>query len=169
MKANASEPLMTCRKPINDIKTEVCSMPREQPGGNLCTAQAVSGIQVARAWLGLWCGTWEPVALTKMAGLGVPAQLSGMIGLGLPARSSKGDPQTAETARGRVPMQGTGADRLVVAMKPGNAGGAKGAGRPERPCGPTTSVGGVHTAVRSRARLYGRHEPCTPRGVCTVL
>ena len=88
-------------------------MPREQPGGNLPTAQAVSGIQVARAWLGLWCGTWEPVALTKMAGFGVPAQPSGMIGLGLPARSSKGDPQAAETARGRVPMQGTGADRLV--------------------------------------------------------
>ena len=58
MKANASEPLMTCRKPIDDIKTEVSSMPREQPGGNLPTAQAVSGIQVARAWLGLWCGTW---------------------------------------------------------------------------------------------------------------
>ena len=55
-------------------------MPREQPGGNLCTAQAVSGIQVARAWLGLWCGTWEPVALTKMAGLGVPAQPLGVIG-----------------------------------------------------------------------------------------
>ena len=27
-------------------------------------------------------------------------------------------------------MRGTGADRLVVAAKPGNAGGAKGTGRP---------------------------------------
>jgi hypothetical protein len=26
-------------------------------------------------------------------------------------------------------MRGTGADRLVVALKPGNAGGAKGTGR----------------------------------------
>ena len=45
-------------------------------------------------------------------------------------RSREGGPQAAETARGRVPMRGTGTDRLVVAMKPGNAGGAKGAGHP---------------------------------------
>jgi RNA-directed DNA polymerase len=32
--------------------------------------------------------------------------------------------------RGRVPTRGTGTDRLVVAMKPGNAGGAKGTGCP---------------------------------------
>jgi len=30
----------------------------------------------------------------------------------------EGVPQAAETARGRVPGQGTGADRLVVVMKP---------------------------------------------------
>ena len=30
--------------------------------------------------------------------------------------------------RGRVPMRGEGTDGLVVAMKPGNAGGAKGSG-----------------------------------------
>jgi len=37
----------------------------------------------------------------------------------------------AETARGRVPWRGNaGADCPVVAMKPGNAGGAKGAGYP---------------------------------------
>src|SRR5919206_4251315 len=110
---------MTCRKPMDDIETEVCSMPREQPGGNLLTAQAVSGRQVARAWLGLWCGTWEPVALTKMTGLGVPAQSSGMVTGGNPVWSSKGDPQAAETARGRVPMLSTGADCPVRAMTPG--------------------------------------------------
>ena len=32
-------------------------------------------------------------------------------------RSREGGPQVAETARGRVPMRGTGADRLVVAVK----------------------------------------------------
>ncbi len=31
--------------------------------------------------------------------------------------SREGGPQVAETARGRVPMRGTGADRLVVAGK----------------------------------------------------
>ena len=37
-----------------------------------------------------------------------------------------GEPQAAGTVRGRVPVRGTGADRLVVAVRPGNAGGAKG-------------------------------------------
>src|SRR5712692_3625278 len=57
-KANASEPLMTCRKRSDDIKTEEESLPREEPGGNLSTAQAVSGMKVARAWLRLLGGTW---------------------------------------------------------------------------------------------------------------
>jgi hypothetical protein len=116
-KANASEPLMKCRNVSDDAKTEVCFCPRDEPGGDLLTAQVVSGIEVARAWLRLWCGTWEPVALKAAVGLGQR-----------PARPSKEEPQAAETARGRVPMRGTGTDRLVVAMKPGNAGGAKQAG-----------------------------------------
>ena len=36
-----------------------------------------------------------------------------------------GEPQAAGTVRGRVPARGTGTDRLVVAVMPGNAGGAK--------------------------------------------
>ena len=107
-------------------------MPREQSGSDLFTAQMVSGMEVARVWLRLWCETWEPVAPMTVAGLGDrPAQPSGVTGLGdRPARSLKGDLQAAETARGRVPMRGTGTDRLVVAMKPGNAGRAKEAGCP---------------------------------------
>ena len=42
----------------------------------------------------------------------------------------EGEPQAAESARGRVPMRAAVADRPVVAMKPGNAGGAKGTGHP---------------------------------------
>jgi hypothetical protein len=72
---------------------------------------------------------------------GMSAQPSGMTGLGVPARSSKGDPQAAGPARGRVPMQRTGADRLAVALKLGNASRAKGAGRPGWSCGPTTLCG----------------------------
>jgi hypothetical protein len=34
-----------------------------------------------------------------------------------PAVSSEGEPQVSNTTRGRVPMRGTGADRLVVVMK----------------------------------------------------
>ncbi len=35
-------------------------MSRDEPGGYLLTDQVVSGVEVARAWLRLWCGTWEP-------------------------------------------------------------------------------------------------------------
>jgi hypothetical protein len=108
---------MTCRKRIDDTKTEASRYLGISLGENLPTAQAVSGIKVARDWLRLWCGTWAPVAPKATVGLGER-----------PARPSKGGPQAAETARGRVPTRGTGTDRRVVATKPGNAGGAKAAG-----------------------------------------
>ncbi len=116
-KANASEPLMTCRKRSNGIETEESRYLGKQPGGDLLIAQVVPGMEVARAWLRLWCKTWEPVASNVTVGLGQG-----------PARPSKEESQAAETARGRVPTRGTGTDCRVVAMKPGNAGGAKAAG-----------------------------------------
>ncbi len=105
-------------KNMDDVETEAVPLPREKPGSNLPTAQAASGIKAARARLRLSCGTWEPATLTQ-----------GRIGPKL-GRTREGDPQAAETARGRVPKQGAGTDRPVVAKKPGNAGGAKGAGYP---------------------------------------
>jgi hypothetical protein len=45
-------------------------------------------------------------------------------------RPGEGEAQAAETARTGVPMPDTGADRLVVAVRPGNAGGAKETGHP---------------------------------------
>src|ERR1700733_12822564 len=105
---------MTCRKRIGGIKTGVESVPWDERGGNLPTAHVVPGMKAARAWLGLWHGTWEPVA---------PMLSASFNGL-LSPWSRKGGPQAAATARGRVPMRGTGADRLVLATKPGNAGGA---------------------------------------------
>jgi hypothetical protein len=61
MKANVSEPLMKCRKRLDDIKTRPCVWPWDEPGGSLLTAQVVSGMKAARAWVRLLCGTWEPV------------------------------------------------------------------------------------------------------------
>src|SRR5438445_10345881 len=113
---------MTCRKsPLDDIETGVASLPRDEPGGSLPIGQAVSGRKVARAWSGLRCGTCEPVVPRPRAASGA------VLACG---RSRKREPQAAETVRGRVVMWGTGADSLVVAMKPGNAGGATGAGHP---------------------------------------
>ena len=43
-KANASEPLMKCRNVSDGAETEVCLCPREELGGDLLTAQVVSGM-----------------------------------------------------------------------------------------------------------------------------
>jgi len=105
-------------KNLVDVETEDVPLPREESGRSLRTAQAASGIKAARTRLRLSCGTWEPaIPIWRRSGQ-------------RPDRARKGEPQAAETARGRVPTRDAGTDRLVVAMKPGNAGGAKGAGYP---------------------------------------
>jgi hypothetical protein len=105
---------MTCRKRIDESETGVESLLRDEPGGYLFIGQVLSGIEVARARSGRLCGTCEPVA-----------PILPRLGLWF-----EGVPQVAETTRGRVPMRGTGTDRRVVAVKPGNAGGAKAPGCP---------------------------------------
>ena len=115
-KANVREPLGKRRKRSGVIETGVQSLPRDEPGGCLLTGQVVTGVEVARARFRHWHRTWEPVAPAALAGCWT----------GRP----KGAPQAAETARGRVLVRGTGTDRLVVAVRPGNAGGAKGPGCP---------------------------------------
>ena len=115
-KANASEPLLNCRKRSDGIETGVQLLPRDESGGYLSTALAVPGTEVARARFRRWCGTWE-----RLAPIGPVGCWTGR---------REGELQAAETVRSGVPMRGRRADRLVVAMKPGNAGGAKGTGRP---------------------------------------
>lgn len=61
MKASESEPLLTCRKFLDGIKTRAASWAWDKPGGHLSTAQAVPGMEVARARVRLLFGTWEPV------------------------------------------------------------------------------------------------------------
>ncbi len=61
VESNASEPLMKCRKRRNGVETGGESLPRDQSGGNLSTAQAASGVKAARMRSRLLCGTWEPV------------------------------------------------------------------------------------------------------------
>ena len=45
----------------DDIETGQNREPGNEPGESLLIGQAVSGMEVARAWSGLWCGTCEPV------------------------------------------------------------------------------------------------------------
>ncbi len=118
----------------DDIETGWASSARDQPGGSLLTGQAVSGIEVARAWPGLRCGTREPVVPRSRA--------AGGASIG-PWPCVEGRTPSGRSARGRVLMRGTGAGRLVVATKPGNAGGAKGTGCPGSFGGQPSSTGGA--------------------------
>lgn len=94
-KANESEPPLKCRNVVGGIKTESNSVSWDeiwkQPvycPGGARHEGGASSIQ-ALAWNGRTCRVDE-----------------------------KGEAQVAETTRVRVPMRPTGADRLVVAMKP---------------------------------------------------
>jgi hypothetical protein len=120
-KASASEPLMKRRNNLGDIETRESFRLWDESGGCLLIGQAVSGVEVARAWSGLSCGTCEPVSRWG----GRPVER-----LWPAAGCLERELRAAETVRGSVAMRGAGADRLVVAVKPGNAGGAKGTGRP---------------------------------------
>ena len=51
-------------KDKGDVETGDALESRDESGGSLLTAQVVSGVEVARAWLRLLHGTWEPVAPT---------------------------------------------------------------------------------------------------------
>jgi hypothetical protein len=117
-----------------DIETGWASSARDEPGGSLFTDQAVSGIEVARAWPRLRCGTREPVVPRSRAASGASMGLR---------PGAEGRPPSGRSARGRVPTRDTGAGRLVVAANPGNAGGAKGTGRPGLFGGQPSLTGGA--------------------------
>src|SRR3954466_1672005 len=53
---------MKCRKHMDDVKTGVKSLLRDQRWGDPLTASVASGIKVARVRSWLEHGTWEPVA-----------------------------------------------------------------------------------------------------------
>ena len=81
-------------------------------------------------------GAWDEVRQEPAYGLDGDRQKGGAIliqasmrNVGTWRSDEKGETQGARTPRVRVPKRSAGADQLVVAMKPGNAGGAKGLNR----------------------------------------
>ena len=106
-KANESEPLMTCRKPQVTSKPGMGSLSRDEPGRQ---------------------PAYWPGGVRHIGGASSIQALAWNMGTCCP--DAKGEIQAAESARVRVPMRDAGADRLVVVMKPGNAGGAKGSDYP---------------------------------------
>jgi hypothetical protein len=102
-KTNESEPLMKCRKHRDAIETRLGSLAWDKAWGKpvYCPGggRHKSGVSP------------ESGSCAERGNLSPRCQ----------GRSPSGGP-----TRSRVPMRGTGADRPVVAKKPGNAGGARG-------------------------------------------
>src|SRR5690606_31077443 len=111
-KANVSEPPMTCRKRRDTVETRVQSLPWD----------VARGTPVSCPGGGRHEGGASPnQALVRNVGT---------------CRSdAKGEPASGRPTRGRVPMRSGGADRCVVVLKPGNAGGAKASACPAEACG----------------------------------
>lgn len=119
-KTNESEPLMRRRDFLNVVETRLLhhawDQARQEPVYGPGGDRRRGGVSLGQAFK--WnVGTWRPDA--------------------------KGETQGATIPRGRVPMQGAGADRFVVALNSGNAGGAKGPNRPTS-CMGQPARGGAH-------------------------
>ncbi len=119
-KTNESEPLMKCRKRRNVIETRLQSL--------------------------VWDRAWGRPVYCPGGGRhkgGESSTTGSCAERGNLSPRCQGRPSSGRPTRGRVPMRGTGADRLVVVMMPGNAGGAKGSDRSalgvDQP-----AMGGVH-------------------------
>ena len=103
---------MKCRKVSDGAKTEVCFYPRDEPGGDLLIAQAVSGMEAARAQFGLWCGTWEPVARISAGGQGIWT----------PVTTASADTNMTKVPHNSAPALSTDLGTLYVAVSNGAAG-----------------------------------------------
>jgi hypothetical protein len=111
---------VTRRKRRDDIET----------GESRCSGMSL----VDTCLLTRWCpaSRWRELGSgsgMERGNLAPDTDPAGLNGRCPPGRRER-DPQVAETMRGRVAMRGTGTDRPVIALRPGNAGGAKGAGCP---------------------------------------
>ena len=124
MKTNESEPLMRRRKNGNVIETKARCRPWDKARKGAAYGpggdRRIGGVSLIQAFMRNM-GTWR--------------------------FDAKGETQGDGSPRVRVPKRNAGADQLVIVMKPGNAGGAKGLDRPAKEvCQPAR--GGAH--VRSK-------------------
>jgi hypothetical protein len=102
-KTNVSEPLLTCRKLVGRCRNQTVE-------AGLGQARRTTCVPSER----------RPAWRRRELSAGACAERGNL------RLDVKGDVQVDDPTRTRVPMRGGGADGLGVAMKPGNAGGAKG-------------------------------------------
>jgi hypothetical protein len=115
-KTNMCEPLLTHR----NVPKKASKPGTEVVPGTKARLVWRAHSQEAACVLAWWCPVYRWREL--VAGVGMEQEnLSSRYRLGrsrgLPPGRQEGGPQAVRTARGRVPMRGTGADRLVVAKK----------------------------------------------------
>jgi hypothetical protein len=109
--------------------------------------------------LAMWC----PVYKWRDPSLGSGMELENLFG------GDKGKGISGSPARPKVPKRQAGADCPVVALKRGNARGAKGAGHSRHDQPGQLVTGGTDWFWRRAAALTGWHEPCDWRQSRTVL
>src|SRR6202521_2068980 len=126
--------------------------PRNRSTGGIKTgAPPLSGKSMAETWvLAMRC----PGYRWRDSSLGSGPELENLLG-GAKGKGTSGGP-----ARPKVLMRRAGADCLVVAMKRGNARGAKGTGHPRHGWCGQLATGGTQRLWRKAAAFKGWHEPC---------
>ena len=140
--------------------SELPMRPRNRPADGIKTgAPPLSGRSMAETWLlAMRC----PGYRWRDSGFGSGPELENLFG------GDKGKGTSGSSARPKVLIRRAGADCPVVAMKRGNARGAKGAGHSRRDQPGQLATGGTEWLWRRAAALNGWHEPCELRDSSTV-
>jgi hypothetical protein len=122
MKANVSEPQMTCRNILDDIESGSGRKIRDESGECLFIGQVVSGMYAARARVRLPYGTWEPVVLRddQLVASGLRLVVSGKVSGGrnregrIPVVGHRGGPPGSS---GEGPVMGLERSGRAVQMR----------------------------------------------------
>jgi hypothetical protein len=99
------------------IETGTCGWSRDNGAPNVANLQPGSSLFVDLVVPGVIGGVSSSQALAWNRRTCRPDSDGQLKWVQVAPWSQEGDPQAANTASGRVPMRGTGTDRLVVAMK----------------------------------------------------
>lgn len=110
-KASETEPLLTCRNALGDIRTGIGRRSWDKSGGNLFTGPSVSGMKRARARFRLLHGTGEPVVP------GAPLLVGGAVGR-TPSGRNREEQSTDPGHRGG-PSRSSGEAAVMVVERRG--------------------------------------------------
>ena len=117
VETNKGEPLITCRKRKDTIKTERESLARDKHGGYLIQEESIKSSIMGLFFL---------VTVHAVTGMeAAPTHHRLQSGTREPSSRCKGRNPIRGTERNRIPKRDAGAEQPVVAMNPRNRWGAK--------------------------------------------